>query len=129
MNKNILLSVIGVVLVLAGVLGFVVPGLFGMHLSGLHNAIHIVSGLLALYFGLKGTPSAARLFSLVFGSIYGLLGMVGLLAGGTHGMWVVIPNHLALGMADHIVHIVLGVVLVFVGVLQTAKVVRPQTNL
>jgi hypothetical protein len=127
MTKNIL-TVMGALLVLIGILGFGVPGLFGMHLSPAHNLIHLVSGCVALYFGLTGALSASRIFSLVFGLVYGLLGLIGLIAGGTHGMWAVIPNQLVLGTPDHIVHLILGGVFVFAGLDKCTRIESPHRN-
>ena len=49
--------ILGVVFLLVGILGFVMPGLLGAHLTLAHNIVHLVTGALALWFGLKGTPS------------------------------------------------------------------------
>src|SRR5215510_9789629 len=70
-------KVLGVVFLIVGFLGFVSPHLLGMHLSGAHNIIHLISATLALYFGFAASPSAARTFSLIFGAIYLLLGVLG----------------------------------------------------
>jgi hypothetical protein len=119
MNKTVL-TVVGAVLAVAGVAGFVFPGFLGMHLSTVHNVIHLVSGFLALYFGLKGTIPAARTFSVFFGAIYALLGVIGFAVGGIHGMWVVIPNELVLGMVDHVIHFLVGGVLLFAALAKPA---------
>jgi len=44
-------KILGVVLLLVGVCGFVAPRLLGAHLFPAHNGVHIVSGIIALYFG------------------------------------------------------------------------------
>jgi uncharacterized membrane protein HdeD (DUF308 family) len=124
MAKNIA-TVLGVLFLIIGLLGFAAPGLMGMHLSVAHNVIHLVSGALALYFGLKATPSAARRFCLVFGAVYGLLGLVGLAAGGSDRMLTVIPNQLMLGMADHIIHLILGAVFLFAGLYRRPMMAEP----
>jgi Domain of unknown function (DUF4383) len=122
-------KLLGVVLVLVGVAGFAAPGLLGTHLSLAHNAVHIISGLIALYFGFAGSASAARGFCLVFGAVYLLLGIVGFLMGhpgasAIAGMmmedsklWKVIPGTLEFGRMDHIVHCLLGVVFLAGGLL------------
>jgi len=112
MTKNIA-TVLGVIFLIVGLLGFAVPELMGMHLSPAHNLIHLVSGALALYFGLKGTPAAARSFCIVFGVFYGLLGVVGFFL--PDRMLTLIPNQLMLGPADHIIHVLLGVVFLAAG--------------
>ena len=47
-------KLLGVVFVLVGVAGFVAPGFLGTHLSLAHNAVHLISGAIALYFGFAG---------------------------------------------------------------------------
>src|ERR1041385_4475740 len=96
-------KILGVVFVLVGVCGFIAPRLLGAHLTPPHNAVHIVSGIIALYVGFAGTLSGAKIFSLVFGVVYLALGILGMALGtdmgGESRMWVVGPLHL--GQADH----------------------------
>src|SRR5215468_3781279 len=73
-------KVLGIVFLIIGLLGFVSSNLLGMHLSGIHNVIHLISAALALYFGFAASPSAARTFSLIFGAIYLCLGALGFIA-------------------------------------------------
>src|SRR5215475_4717566 len=75
-------KVLGVVLLIVGLLGFLSPNLLGMHLSGIYNIIHLISAALALYFGFVASPSAARTFSLIFGAVYLLLGALGFITPG-----------------------------------------------
>ena len=133
MTKTIL-DIMGTVFLVVGIAGFVSPGLGGTHLSTAHNVIHLVSGALALWFGLKGTLSSARTFSWIFGIVYGLLGVAGMVLGrpgvpAMHNMGTdpklltVIPNMLELGRNDHILHIVIGV-LFLAAALMARPVVR-----
>jgi uncharacterized membrane protein HdeD (DUF308 family) len=108
-------TILGIVFLLVGLLGFASPNLMGMHLSTTHNLIHLVSGALALYFGLKGTWESARTFCLIFGIIYVLLGVAGFLFGGADRMLNIIPNQLVLMTADHVVHIILGGIFIIGG--------------
>ena len=102
-------KILGVVFLLVGVLGFVTPDLLNAHLTPAHNAVHIVSGAIALYFGFAGTLSAAKMFSLVFGVVYLGLGILGMALGtGEDRMWMLGPLHF--GQADHGIHILLGVI-------------------
>jgi preprotein translocase subunit Sss1 len=102
-------KVLGVVFLLVGVVGFVAPTLLNAHLSPAHNAVHIVSGVVALYFGFAGSLSGAKAFSLVFGVVYLALGILGMAIGtGEDRMWMLGPLHL--GQADHGIHILLGVI-------------------
>lgn len=102
-------KVLGVVFLLVGLAGFAAPTLLNAHLSPAHNAVHIVSGVAALYFGFAGTLSGAKTFSLIFGVVYLALGILGMAIGtGEDRMWMVGPLHL--GQADHGIHILLGVI-------------------
>ena len=65
-------TILGIVFLVVGLLGFAAPGMMGMHLSFAHNIVHLVSGALALYFGARGTYDAARAFCIIFGIVYGL---------------------------------------------------------
>src|SRR5437764_15228711 len=105
-------TLLGVVFLLVGIIGFFSPNLMGTHLSTTHNLVHIVSGLISLYFGLAGSLSGARGFALAFGAIYLLLGVCGFILGDAANdrMLNIIPNQLMLGPRDHAVNILLGVV-------------------
>ena len=102
-------KILGVVLLLVGVCGFVAPRLLGAHLTPAHNVVHLLSGALALYFGFAGTLSAAKMFSLVFGVVYLALGILGMALGtAPDRLWHVGP--LEFGQSDHGIHILLGVI-------------------
>jgi uncharacterized membrane protein HdeD (DUF308 family) len=75
-----LCRLLGIVLVVMGILGFVAPNLLGMHLSVPHNIFHLVTGALAIYFGFGRTLHATRTFNLIFGVLYLLLGILGFVA-------------------------------------------------
>jgi hypothetical protein len=131
-------KILGVVFILVGIVGFLAPGLLGMHLSTTHNLVHIISGALALYFGFAGSLSGARLFCIVFGVVYALLGVAGFLFGGNeahsvagvpaHGsdasLMRVLPGSFEVASMDHIVHILLGIVFLIGGFLTKADVRR-----
>jgi uncharacterized protein DUF4383 len=124
MTKRIA-TVLGAIFIIAGLIGFAAPGLMGMHLSVVHNLIHLVSGALALYFGLKSSPEAARIFCTVFGVVYALLGVIGLAASGTDRMLTLVPGQLVLGTVDHIVHLILGAVFLFAGLYKKPVLAGP----
>ena len=102
-------KILGVVFLLVGVAGFAAPMLLGAHLTPPHNVVHIVTGVIALYFGFAGSLSGAKAFSLVFGIVYLALGILGLTLGNPENdrMWMVGPLHF--GTSDHAIHILLGV--------------------
>jgi hypothetical protein len=102
-------KVLGVVLRLVGFCGFCAPNQHGAHLTPPHNLVHIVSGIIALYFGFAGRLSGAKTFALVFGVVYLALGILGLAIGtGEERMWMVGPLHF--GKVDHGIHVLLGIV-------------------
>jgi Domain of unknown function (DUF4383) len=135
---KLICKILGVVFLLVGIIGFVMPGFLGTHLSVVHNLVHIISGAVALYLGLAGALSAARLFCIAFGILYLLLAICGFLLGGpaiptVAGMasmgsdprlWKVIPGQLELGQMDHILHLLLGIVFLIGGFLTKADVAR-----
>jgi hypothetical protein len=113
-------TILGIVFLLVGVAGFVAPNLLGAHLNTTHNLVHIISGAVALYLGLAGTLAAARLFCLVFGIVYLLLGVVGFLMGTGDDRMFHVGDILHLGTMDHLIHIALGVIFLIGGVLTKA---------
>jgi hypothetical protein len=119
-------KILGVVFVLVGLCGFAAPGLLGAHLSTTHNLVHLISGAVSLYFGFAATLSAARLFCIVFGIVYGLLGVAGFLLGdGPDRMFEALASlGLHLGTMDHLIHILLGVVYLVGGFLTKADLSR-----
>lgn len=124
---NRIATILGIVFLLVGVAGFAMPGLLGAHLSLAHNIIHLVTGAVSLWLGLKGTPQAAKTFCVVFGAVYLLLGVAGFVAGSGEGrMLNVIPGQLELGTMDHIIHVVLGGIYLFGGL--TTKTVAVRTT-
>lgn len=117
-------TLMGVAFLLAGLLGFFFHNMLGMHLSLTHNLIHIVSGAVSLFIGLKGSIQTAKFFGFAFGGFYLLLGFIGYWFGLTsyeslppevsqgvnERMFRIIPTVLELGLIDHIVHIVIGAI-------------------
>ena len=113
-------TILGIVFLLVGVIGFVAPGFLGAHLTTPHNLVHIVSGAIALYLGLAGSLSAARLFCIIFGLVYLLLGIVGFLLGTGPDRLFDLAGILHLGTMDHIIHIALGIIFLIGGLLTKA---------
>jgi hypothetical protein len=115
--NRIVALVIGVVFTLIGIVGFFVTSsmtvgsLMGFDVDIVHNIIHLVTGLIALASVFLGW---FRRFNQVFGIIYLLLGLAGLIYPGLY------INHLLMGMthvnaADHVLHLVVGAVAAAVG--------------
>jgi len=110
-------KILGVVFVLVGVCGFLMPNLLGAHLTPPHNVVHLVSGAIALYFGFAGTAGAAKAFCLIFGIVYLLLGVVGWFMGAGPDHMFNVGTLLMLGKMDHIIHVLLGLILLLGGAL------------
>jgi uncharacterized membrane protein len=122
-----LCRVFGVALVLAGLAGFADPGLFGLHLTTIHNLIHAFSGVVLLYVGFAGSEDSIRGLMLTFGSVYVLMGLLGFLAPGLVQALIGHPGSLdATALApDNILHVLLGTVLVFTGLAHSPGEVPP----
>lgn len=109
----------GIVFVLAGLAGIIMPGMFGLHLSLTHNVVHLASGALSLWCGYADDPKKSYLFCIGFGIVYGLLGLAGFIFGepgypgvghmeADENLLRIIPNAFELGTSDHALHVVLG---------------------
>ena len=113
-------KVIGVVLLLVGLAGFAMPHLLGMHLTPVHNVVHLLTAALALYMGFAGSVDAARTFSIAFGAVYLLLGVLGFVA---PGVVTSVIGHPAVSAGeltpDNAVHVLLGAAYLVVGLLQS----------
>lgn len=112
MNQKIVLYVIGGVLLLVGVLGFVMPspllGIFAVNM--LHNLVHVVTGL-ALLAAAYLSGSTGSLLVKIFAVVYALVALAGI------AMW---SQPMLLGLievnpADHILHVVLAGILIWLG--------------
>ncbi|HVE73436.1 MAG TPA: DUF4383 domain-containing protein [Thermoanaerobaculia bacterium] len=120
---NRVATILGIGFLLVGIIGFIAPAILGMHLTLAHNIVHLVTGAVSLWLGLKGTPGAAKTFCLVFGAVYLLLGIAGFVAGsGPDRMLELLPGQLMFGTMDHIVHVLLGAIYL-IGGLSTRTVV------
>ena len=96
-------KILGVVLLLVGILGFThLLDSLGAHLSPVHNLVHIISGVISLYFGFAGSLGGAKSFCTIFGLVYLLLGLVGMVKGD------LMIGPLMLGTVDHGIHLIVG---------------------
>jgi hypothetical protein len=100
--------VLGVVLLLVGILGFVlVPdhglllGIFAVNPA--HNAIHVLTGILGIAAAYGGW---ARTFCQAFGIVYLLVAALGFVAVDAQGMLLGLIHT---NMADNILHLLIGV--------------------
>ena len=110
--------ILGVGLLMLGFIGLVVNDLFGAHLSFINNSLHVITGALSIWFGFDNFKSAKRV-CFIFGSFYGIMGILGFLIGNeglpTVGhlaadrfLWRILPRVLEFGFVDHTFHCLLG---------------------
>ncbi|MFQ5540760.1 MAG: DUF4383 domain-containing protein [Candidatus Paceibacteria bacterium] len=106
--------ILAVVFLAVGILGFIpafapngmLLGLF--EVDALHNIIHLISGLAFVWAALAAETTGRMVFK-VFGIIYAIVAVVGLVQGDT------VLGIIAANMADHILHVVLAVVILYIG--------------
>ncbi|HEX8205391.1 MAG TPA: DUF4383 domain-containing protein [Solirubrobacteraceae bacterium] len=104
----------GLALLLAGILGFFFDSSFdtggnidgdaflGFEVNGFHNIVHILSGLLLL--GASAKRASAKAVALLFGIVYGVVALIGLIDGET------VLGLIPVNPADNILHIALAAV-------------------
>jgi uncharacterized protein DUF4383 len=105
----------GVVFLLIGILGFV-PAvgpnemlLNIFHVNAAHNAVHLLTGVIALVAGMAGV-GASKTFFKIFGVVYGLVAVLGFVVG--DGMLLgLISNN----TADTWLHVGIAVVSLIIG--------------
>lgn len=121
MNTKTASVVIGVIFIAVGILGFIDnPIIYDsdtaiFHADSIHNTVHIVSGALFLLFALAASSSTGT-FLKVFGIVYFLLGVLGLINIGTSGMGTLL-GFLHVNGADNLLHIGLGIIIFLAGFL------------
>lgn len=108
---------VGVILLVVGILGYV-PGITNMDthmllgifkVNTLHNIIHVLTGLVAIYVGMT-SESASRTYFQVFGVIYALVAVLGFYYGTSDILGVVSSN-----LADTLLHVVIALVFLYFG--------------
>lgn len=119
-----LCKVAGLIFLIVGLVGFAMPTLMGFHLTPIHNVIHIVTGLIALYLGFAGSYSGAKTFCLVFGVVYILVAIIGFMAPDTLASILghAGPMTSADFMPDNVFHLLVGIVFLAVGMMRPAVV-------
>ena len=107
----------GVVFLVIGILGFVpavtkdemLLGIF--HVNTAHNAVHLLSGVVALICGMMGV-GASRMYFRIFGLVYGAVAVMGFMNPGEHTMLLgVISNNTAVTW----LHVVIAAVSLLIG--------------
>lgn len=104
----------GIILAVLGVLGFVSNPLIGANglfeTNTLHNLVHLVIGLVLIVVAYSA-PEKSAMWLKVAGVVFLLLVVLGFLMAPSGGMLL----GLTMNMADHWLHLVLGVVLLVAG--------------
>jgi hypothetical protein len=108
------MTVAGIALLAAGVLGFIDNPLVGRNglfaTDNVHNVVHIVSGLLALYIALGLRGDARANGTIGFGVLYAIVFLAVVVSPKLFGLFQVPANS-----ADHVLHAGLAVVSLAVG--------------
>lgn len=106
----------GVVFLVVGILGFVpavtkdqmLLGIF--HVNTAHNAVHLLSGVVALLCGMSGV-GASRLYFKIFGLVYAAVAVMGFLNPGDTMLLGLISNN----TADTWLHVGIAAVSLIIG--------------
>lgn len=102
-----LVMLLGIVFIVVGLLGFVNNPILGLfEVDALHNIIHLVSGALALLAVSKG---AEILFARIFGIVYGVVAVLGLLMDGD------VLGLIHVNGPDNVLHVLLAVIFLVIG--------------
>lgn len=109
MAKKMVMT-LGVVFIVVGLLGFVMDPILGIfEVDLVHNLVHLASGVLAVVFAGKGEMMAKK-FAQVFGVVYALVAVLGLVLPGDKVLGLIEAN-----LADDILHVVLAAVFLYTG--------------
>ena len=101
-------KILGIVLLIIGIAGFFVDGtLLVFEVDTIHNAVHIVSGLVALF--ASGSYGHSRLFLIIFGLVYGIVAVLGFAMNGD------IVGLFHANLEDNYLHTAIAVVCLAVG--------------
>jgi hypothetical protein len=106
----------GVVFLVVGILGFVpavtknemLLGIF--HVNTAHNAVHLLSGVVALFCGMSSV-GASRIYFKIFGLVYAAVAVLGFLNPGDIMLLGMISNN----MATTWLHVVIAAISLLIG--------------
>jgi Domain of unknown function (DUF4383) len=104
----------GFILVVVGIAGFFLHEMFHITFPPAHNVFHLLSGVIALYAGLRKGLRSTRLFGLIFGAIYTLLAIAGFL-----GLRDLGSIRLDLNLHFNFIHLGVGLLSLLAGFLAT----------
>ena len=129
--NRIVALIIGIVLTLIGLTGFLVAPtmakgtVMGFDVDLIHNLVHLLFGVLAIAAVLMAWP---RRYNQIFGILYLLLGVAGMFYPALYF------NGMLLGLmhanaTDHVLHLLVGVVATVAGFSQTEETVTATPDL
>jgi uncharacterized protein DUF4383 len=106
-------TVVGVVLTIAGIIGFFYSSSFGspgtvddvfgiLSVNGWHNVVHLATGLL----GLAAAGYFARTYALALGLVYLVVAIWGFIIGSGDAILNIVP----VNTEDNVLHLILGLV-------------------
>ncbi len=107
---------VGIILIVLGVIGFFTHTLLGVNVDGLHNWIHLLSGVILAYLGFTGT--SVKIGAQVFGVVYALVGVIGFLQGNT------VLGLIATSGLYNIIHVVVGAAGLYAGFGKSAEMAK-----
>jgi uncharacterized membrane protein HdeD (DUF308 family) len=98
--------VLGIIFIVLGVVGFVLPLEAIFHLTPVHNIVHLASGMIGVL--VSGSETKSALYAKVFGIVYLLVGVLGLF---THEFMGIIFL-----LADNLLHFLIAFASIYVGI-------------
>lgn len=102
-------GILGLVLTIVGIAGFFSGGmLLWFQVDTVHNIVHLLSGLVALYC-FSSSQSYSRMYLIIFGLVYALVTILGFSMGGD------ILGLFTANAADNYLHLAIAAVSLIVG--------------
>lgn len=100
---------LGIIFIIIGIWGFFQNPILGIfEVDGMHNLVHLASGILAVGFASLDNDQTKR-FAKVFGYLYGLIAVAGFITGGPYLLGMTI------NYADNFLHLFLAVAFLYLG--------------
>ena len=119
--------IIGWLLTAVGIVGFFFPAglLLGvLEVNVLHNIVHVVTGLVALFFGYYMTGHYSRTFDQWLGIVYAIITVVGVATAGLGAASIL--GILPVNLADNVLHLAVAVTALAAGFLTTKEEVMAE---
>lgn len=104
----------GFILVVVGITGFFRHEMFNLTFPPAHNVFHLLSGVVALFAGLRKGLRGTKLFGLIFGAVYTILAIAGFL-----GLRDLGSIRLDLNLHFNFIHLGVGLLSLLAGFLAT----------